>query len=1034
MAMKKKSLRTVFCVMLVSCVLLSSSAWPAMALTSDNQVIPVDWETAGSVAAVEQRDDTFVLSVKTDSGRVNNLYFSFPAEGGLRLHADQEGYFRPGSLQAIEYSTQGSAVVMRAGGTTVRLDYQATPWRVEIGADQKESALVYTADQIQFGYDKTGALRKVKVSAPIAADEAFFGLGERFSGFVLNGKSYEMWNYDSFTQLAKSYGDHTVGYKNIPLLHSSKGYSVFHNNTYYGIADVGETDAAVCSFEFYGPILDMYLWTGSAAENIQSYCRLTGSTIVPPKWALSYWAGQAGSIWKAAGDDNASVIANLEQILDKYDELGTPIKNLYAESISAMSTRTEVMRYLQKRGIRYFGWMDSSWRTFDDNIKAQDVGTFGSINPAEYPLVKFADSPLSAYWDKNGVNYVDYTNPLSVNWLTQRFQSYFKLGLSGMMVDYNDAMELTALYTGNGGTGDWMHNFSSYYYDKAVSEAFSSYYKDNEYILFARAASAGSQAYAASFAGDQSSSFLGLQQVVSALLSSAASGINIWGSDIGGLGSSEDVNKHNAELYARWLQFGTFSPLMRAHGQNSTRDPWDYDSNGASSALFQKYYWTRENLVDLIYSASLRANRENRPLTMAMAIAYPEQADMTKNESQYLFCDSLLVAPITQSGASSVTIQFPEGRWVGLWDGAVVSGGRQAVVGATVDTIPVYLEAGSAVPVTLGPDLQIGTSTTDGATVPALLTAPAVQEKVNTIFESETKSSDIVCGTLGESRYFLRAGDGSDRRVVVVRGCTASAVRVDDKELTALSSKPDSSTVTPGYYKDLQTNSTVIITDGGWNYMEYTDSQERLSNLALGCPVSVNTDSDKTLAAAANLTDGQYDTALPLSEDDDFSVTIDLVQPAAVRSIELKWAGNYAKGYVLEGTDQLGENGKDTVWATLSESKDGSGGTDIVTLDGSRKFRYLRLSRIDNGQKRDAQLMELEVYGDTVYLESEGQPTVTVPKEGTGDNGDSSGTVWVWFAIGAAGLLAIGGTVLAVLLVRRKKKTVKTETPSDKEP
>ncbi len=975
----------------------------AFALTNDTQIINVEWENPTEIVAMEQQEQQFIVSTKTNNGRVNNFYFTFPADGGVRFHADNEGVFKPEELSAIDCVTDGEAIIMSANGTTVKLYDKANPWRFEVYNEKKMQVVSYDANHISLGYDETGAMRKVKIVNAVSEDETLFGLGERFNGFVQNGKTVEMWNVDSFSQLAKSYGDHNVGYKNIPLLHSNEGYSVFHNNTYYGIVDVAESNVNECSFEFYGPILDMYIWTDSAEKNIGHYLELTGNTVLVPKWGLSYWAGQSWSMWSREGDSLEDISEQVLPRLDRYDELQTPIKNIYLEGVGDNKKYLDLTENLMERGVHVFAWMNST---------SYIPGEWEANR--EYPYVKWFYPDGTAWWDeKDGDHWIDFTDPAAMNWAYKRFEPFLGKGLYGTMLDFNDRIDVNAYYPYNGGTGDWMHNFSCYYYHKTVGETFKNYYGEGGYITFARAACAGSQKYTAFFGGDQTADFLGLQESVSALLSGAASGINIWGSDIGGLGMSEG---NDPEVYARWLEFGTFSPLMRTHGQINWRDPWAYDKNGSSEALFQRYYWTRENLVDMIYSATIKSNKENIPLTKTMVVAYPEEKDMAANGSQYLFCDNLLVAPVTEEGATYQTVQFPEGRWVDLWNGEVYAGGQTIDVSASLDTIPVFIEAGSAFPVTFGETLDIGTMNTADKNVSALMVTPATKRKENKIYVSTEETQNFVCDISGENIYTVTAEEESDKRIVVAMGCTADHVNVDDKELEELSGKPTSASTAVGYYRDMENNATIIVTDGSWNSITYGDSGESLVNLAQGAEVTAEGLSEKETEKRQIIVDGKYIESLRFGKSEDAAVTIDLKKQAEINRILVKWGGTYAKSYTLEASKD-GET-----WDTVFEKENGGGGTDTITFDKLKSYRYLRISGVDSKGKLQAELVEVEVYGN--------ETAVSDVMEKKTDEVKEKPVIVMWIVIGIVLVAAVAAIV--IVLQKRRKKNQKNEEEAPK--
>lgn len=1007
---------TLAVVIAVSSFGMNSSA-AATILESGSWVTEKDvtWQKPTKVVSMETQKKQFVMSTKTKSGKVNNLYFSFPTEGGVRFHADDTGFWNAKEVNEIKYTSEGAAIVMQANDTKVKVYSTASPWRFEVYNAEDEMVIWFESDDMYFGYDKDGKLEKVKIASPVDEEETLFGLGERFSGLVQNGKTVEMWNYDAFGQLRRSYGDQNVGYKNIPMIHSNNGYSIFHNNTYYGLVDVADSKSDECSFEFFGPILDMYVWTGSTLENIDSYGKLTGSSVTVPKDMLTYWAGHATARWLSNGEEPEVVLDTIKTTVEKYEKLGTPLKTIFIESIGLNEKYASTQNYLESKNIRFVGWMNSQFRTFDDGEgrSASEIRDKVGLTNATMPLVTWDYAKLSHYYDGGGYKFLDYADSNALLWLKERFEPYMEKGLSGMMVDFNDTFKEEAYFPSVDKYGDEMHNLSQYYYAKAIYETFEKYYGEGNFVNIVRAGVAGSQSYGAVFAGDQTSTFLGLQQAVSSLLSSATAGYNVWGSDIGALGHKDDKKKNDPELYARWVELATFSPLMRAHGQTSWRDPWAY-GNG-SEEVFQKYYWTRESIVDLVNSGILKASVENHPMTQSMVVAYPEQRELATNNTQYLFCDSLLVCPVTESGVTALKVQFPEGRWVNIWDGTAYVGGTEQMVDATLNTIPVYLEAGSAVPVTLGKDLKLDGINTEGKNTEALMIAPATEKKVNTIYTDKETKQVYTSDFLGDDRYSVTADGTYGKKIVVAKGIVASNVKVENAELKELSERPTSSSTEVGYYRDVESNSTIIVTDGKWTTLEYSGESESYVNVALNKKVSTTGLSEKQEAEAQNITDGDYTTSLTITEGRKNSVIVDLKKAHKLNKVLVKWGSTYARGYKLEVSNS---NSEDAEWTTAYEKKKGGGGTDTVFLEGNEEYRYIRISDFDILSKTGAKLVEVEAYGEAsknvadmnndIVETTSGIPTVA------------------WYVIGGvSAAILVGCAIAAIIIATKKKKVVK---------
>lgn len=458
---------------------------------------------------------------------------------------------------------------------------------------------------------------------------------------------------------------------------------------------------------------------------------------------------------------------------------------------------------------------------------------------------------------------------------------------------------------------------------------------------------------------------------------------------------------------------------MRAHGQTSFRNPWDYSTS--SETLFQKYYWTRENIVNLVNSGQIKANVENHPMTQSMVVAYPEQKKLAANGNQYLFCDSLLVCPVTESGVSVLTVQFPEGRWVNIWDGTVYEGDTQQTVDASLDTIPVYMEAGSVVPMTLGKTLKIGETTTENQNTEALVITPAVTKKENRIYSEQSVAKNYTSDALGDNTYSVSAEEVCDNNIVVAMGITAESVKVGNTELKELSKRPTSSSTEAGFYRDLEQNATLIVTGGNWTTIEYAGTSERYVNIALGAEVTTEELKDKNAEDAQNVTDGDYTTSLVVTEGKKASVVIDMKDSYQLSKILVKWGSSYARGYKMEISDSLE---KDAKWTTVYEKKKGGGGTDTVMLEETMKCRYIRLTDFDILSKTGAQLSEVEAYGDVVERVDVKTGTASVTEQVQVENRIPD---TIWYVVGGISALILVSCGVTACIISKKKRNIKED-------
>lgn len=230
------------------------------------------------------------------------LSVTAPSTGGIRFCTEEKGYFEPDAVGNLIFSQEAGERVVQfqtEDGTGFSLDIEENGgWKIEIADSEATVQRTFSSSSFAFGY-AGGVLQKVRLTLPIAEDEMLFGLGERFSGLDQVGERQFFWNTDCCYHGRSEHYELWRAYKNIPLLHSSQGNSLFFNSFYPAVSDVGYTDAAWCVWEFWGPVFDFYVWTGTLAQRIERYTDLTGKPFLPPKWAFRYMSGGGNGFWYA---------------------------------------------------------------------------------------------------------------------------------------------------------------------------------------------------------------------------------------------------------------------------------------------------------------------------------------------------------------------------------------------------------------------------------------------------------------------------------------------------------------------------------------------------------------------------------------------------------------------------------------------------------------------------------------------------------------------------------------------------------------
>ncbi|MET0400944.1 MAG: TIM-barrel domain-containing protein [Cystobacter sp.] len=233
----------------------------------------------------------------------------------------------------------------------------------------------------------------------------------------------------------------------------------------------------------------------------------------------------------------------------------------------------------------------------------------------------------------------------------------------------------------------------------------------------------------------------------------------LWGLPGSDVVNGQRTDKLPDDLYARWVQFGTFQPIDRLHSNHGDRLPWQYP--GAAGASAKKFLNLREALVPYTYTLAREAEVSGVPVVRPTYLAYPTEQDAYATAgSEYLYGSDVLVAPVVTAGSTAAaTVWFPPGStWTDWFTGKTYAGGTTESITAGFDTMPVFVKSGGIVPTRskdVTNDLQ---NPLDAVT----LTVAAGAEGRASLFEDDGTTSDRKQSTRTDMRY-----TEADRRVAL---------------------------------------------------------------------------------------------------------------------------------------------------------------------------------------------------------------------------------------------------------------------------
>jgi alpha-D-xyloside xylohydrolase len=256
------------------------------------------------------------------------------------------------------------------------------------------------------------------------------------------------------------------------------------------------------------------------------------------------------------------------------------------------------------------------------------------------------------------------------------------------------------------GTGAYVLNAWPLMHTAAVHDGQLRDAPDKRVFILTRSAYAGQQRNAAAtWSGDIQATWDVFKRQIPAGLNFCLSGIPYWTTDIGGFFVPQNTRNVAAykELYTRWFEYGAFCPLFRSHGTDMSREMWRFGPE--TEATLRKYDDLRYRLMPYIYSQAWNVTHDGGTLMRPLVMDHPDDETALILKDEFQFGPSFLVCPVTDPGVASRTAYLPKGAsWIDFWTGKTYAGGQSITADAPIETIPLFVKAGSIVP--LGPKLQ----------------------------------------------------------------------------------------------------------------------------------------------------------------------------------------------------------------------------------------------------------------------------------------------------------------------------------------
>ncbi|KAI0010358.1 glycoside hydrolase family 31 protein [Xylariaceae sp. FL0662B] len=512
---------------------------------------------------------------------------------------------------------------------------------------------------------QTGDMRNFKhyifTQTSLGVGESVHGLGERFGAFNKVGQSISLWNADGGTSSDQAY-------KNVSFWLSSKGYGIFIDTPGKVELEIGSERCTRVQTSVEGQRLKWYIIYGpTPKEVLYRYSILTGKPSKVPSWSYGLWL-------------STSFTTN-------YDEATV---NSFLEGMRQRDTQVDVFHY-DCFWMKAFTWTDfvfDSERFPDPAAQIARLKSSGLvkkvcvwINPyiAQHGAA-FKEAAENGYlvkrkngdiwqWDlwQAGMGLVDFTNPKAVDWYVECLNGLFDQGVDCIKTDFGERVPtLDVEWFDKTVDPHKMHNYYAFLYNKVVYEALQKRHGDDEAVLFARSACAGTQRFPLVWGGDCESTPEAMAESVRGGLGLGLCGYAFWSNDIGGF-----EGYPAPWIYKRWVAFGLLCSHSRLHGSSSYRVPWTIDGDDASdegcSRTLAKWTALKTRLMPYLFAQGARAVEQGLPLSLrAMCLEFPEDPTSWYLDRQFMIGDSLLAAPVfDESGV--VEFYLPKGTWTSFF-------------------------------------------------------------------------------------------------------------------------------------------------------------------------------------------------------------------------------------------------------------------------------------------------------------------------------------------------------------------------------
>jgi alpha-glucosidase len=665
------------------------------------------WQHIGKVEHVEKfqegLQDGLELTAGTAKVRVTQVY-----NGVVRVRVAPHGHFSKDFSWAlvetaldyervpVQILDGKSEVKMTAGNVNVLIT--KSPLLIQF-TDASGNVLLADEPNLPMAWDGP----RVHVWKKMPADENYYGLGDKAGPMNRRDRAFTNWNTDEFGWQESS----DPLYKTIPFfigLRKGTAYGVFFDNTYRSVFDFGKESRDYFSFGAEGGELNYYFIIGPEPKKIvEAYTAMTGRSPLPPLWSLGYQQSRYSYFSESRARE---IVSTLREKRIPADAIYFDID--YQQGNAPFTVNREYFPTFEKMIADFRSQGVHTILITDLHIKKDpghgylpyDSGLKNDV------FVKNPDGSVyvGTVWPGDSV-FPDFTLTRVRDWWGSLYKDFVGMGAAGFWNDMNEpsvflradkTMPLGTVHRLDDGTTldhRAIHNVFGMENVRATYDGVLKLQPDERPFVLTRAAYSGAQRYAATWTGDNSSTWNHLKMSTPMLLSMGISGFLLVGDDIGGFAGSP-----TPDLLTRWFEVGALNPIYRDHTEKGSADQEPWVHGPEHEAIRRKYIELRYRLLPYLYTGIEEATRTGVPLMRPIFLEYPQASEFYSDNRDFLFGRDLFVAPVTTEMADAENILLPPGGWYDFWTGTKHTNKEKIQLHPRLDEMPLYVRAGAILP------------------------------------------------------------------------------------------------------------------------------------------------------------------------------------------------------------------------------------------------------------------------------------------------------------------------------------------------